>query len=307
MVVMPLPAPVLRRAALSHGLSRRGDLLGAGLSASAVDRLLAAGLLQRLHVGVYRVAGTPSSWEQRQLAACWATGGVASHRAAARLWGIDLGSTPPVEVTVARERSPRSPGVAIHRSADLDARRTSHRAGIPVTDPLRMLVDLGAIVGADAVARALDACLVERLVTLDGVKAELGRLSARGRGGTGVLRAVLADWPLADARPESVLEVRFARLCRRAGLPRLVYQHEILVGGRRRRVDFADPHRRIAVEVDGLASRIDRAVFRHERTRQNDLVLAGWRVVRFTWFDVLYCPDRVAATLAEVLGAANTA
>jgi hypothetical protein len=29
--------------------------------------------------------------------------------------------------------------------------------------------------------------------------------------------------------------------------------------------------------------------------------------VRFTWFDVMYRPGRVAATLADVLGSANTA
>jgi very-short-patch-repair endonuclease len=303
MVVMSLPAAILRRAALSHGLVRRTELVAAGLSASAIDRLVVSGTLERIHPGVFRVGGAPRTWVQRLLATCWATGGVASHRAAARLWGVELATAAPLEVMVARERSPRPGGVIVHRSSDIQPDRTSRRDRVPITDPLRMLADLGAVVGAHDVAQALDCCLVSRLVTVEGAKAELTRVSARGRRGAGVLRAVLEDWPLAGERPESVLEARFARLCRRAGLPRPTFQHEVVVGGRRRRIDFAYPSRAIAVEVDGLASRVDPRVFRDERARQNDLVLAGWSVVRFTWFDVVHRPQHVASTLRAVLGA----
>jgi very-short-patch-repair endonuclease len=303
MVVMSLPAAILRRAALSHGLVRRSDLVAAGLSASAIDRLVARGALDRLYPGVYRIGGAPRTWVQHLLATCWATAGVASHRAAARLWGVELATAAPLEVAVARARSPRPAGVVVHRSSDLEPGRTSRRDRVPVTDPLRMLADLGAVADAHQVAQALDSCLVSRLVTVEGAKAELARVSVRGRRGAGVLRDVLADWPLAGQRPESVLEVRFARLCRRAGLPRPTYQHEVVVGGRRRRIDFCYPSRLVAIEVDGLASRVDPLVFRDERTRQNELMLAGWSVVRFTWFDVVHRPQHVVSTLSAVLGA----
>jgi len=171
-----------------------------------------------------------------------------------------------------------------------------------VTNPLRMIVDVGAVIDAYWVARALERCVVARLVTAAGVRAEVDRLAASGRRGVGVVRRVLDDWPVGDVPPDSVLEVAFARLCRRLALPTPVFQHELIVGGRRRRLDFAYPALRIAVEVDGFAGRTDRRVLQEDRHRQNDLVQAGWRVIRFTWQDVLYRPDYVASCLAAVLG-----
>src|SRR5947207_15951740 len=53
-----------------------------------------------IHPGVYRVAGSPIVWEQELYAACVASGGVASHRAAARLWGISYVPAQRVEITV---------------------------------------------------------------------------------------------------------------------------------------------------------------------------------------------------------------
>jgi hypothetical protein len=42
-----------------------------------------------------------------------------------------------------------------------------------------------------------------------------------------------------------------------------------------------------------LAWHHDAATFRRDRQRQNVLVLAGWTVLRFTWSDLTYRPDRV--------------
>jgi len=37
--------------------------------------------------------------------------------------------------------------------------------------------------------------------------------------------------------------------------------------------------------------------FRQERRGQNELVLAGWTILRFTWDDLTHRPDSVQASL----------
>jgi very-short-patch-repair endonuclease len=102
---------------------------------------------------------------------------------------------------------------------------------------------------------------------------------------------------LADARPDGLLEPRFARLVRRFGLPEPVFQHP--VGSYR--VDFAWPAVLLAAEVDGYAAHGGRHQFQRDRDRQNALVAQGWTVLRFTWADVVRRPAGVARTLAAAL------
>lgn len=164
-----------------------------------------------------------------------------------------------------------------------------------------MLVDLGVVLDYRQVTQAVEQCVVSRLVSVATIRNELDRIARRGRRGAGTLRAVLADWPLGDARPDSVLEVAFARLSTSAGLPRPEFQYPLTLNGRVRRIDFAYPSLRIAIEVDGFGCRTDRAGFQDERWRQNDLVRAGWRVLRFTWDDVMHRTDYVAATIRSLM------
>jgi len=78
---------LLGLAQAQHGVLSRHQALGEGLSASAIDRRLAAGEWVRVFQGVYRLAGVQITWEQRVMAGCLAAGpdAVASHRSAATL------------------------------------------------------------------------------------------------------------------------------------------------------------------------------------------------------------------------------
>jgi very-short-patch-repair endonuclease len=55
------------------------------------------------------------------------------------------------------------------------------------------------------------------------------------------------------------------------------------------------------VEIDGWAYHTTPDQFRADRQRQNRLVAAGWRVLRFTWHDVTERPADVVATIATLL------
>ncbi len=294
-------------AAGQRGLLTYEQALTAGMSAEAVQRRMRTGRWEHRHEEVYRVAGVPSSWHQDVLAACLAAGpdAVVSHRSAARLWGFDgLRQGLVVEITVARPSCHRLRGVVVHRSTDIDRSMPATRDGLPVTGPRRTLVDLGAVVRPRRVGQALDDALARRLVTLDGVRDELDAVARRGRRGAGVLRAVLDERCGEGRQPDSVLEARMLRLCRDHALPMPVCQFEVRAGRRLLgRVDFAFPELRLAIEVDGYAHHSSPEAFQRDRARQNDLVGAGWTVLRFTWDDLHRRPERVVTAIHRVLGA----
>ena len=295
-------------AAGQRGLVTHSQLLEHGVTDHAIQWWLSAKRLERVHRGVFRAGGAPVEPWQLCLAATLAVGGLVavSHRAAARCWGVTLPFGLVPEITVSASRSvrlgPGPAGTLRHRSTDLTPDQIVTRLGMPVTDPARTLVDLGAVVGRPLVEDALDDLVGRKLVTLRAARARLDRLAARGRSGCGVLRAVLDDRIGPEqAMSRSRLEAELARLCARAGLRRPVFQHEVVVGGRRRRLDFAYPELRLAIEVDGYESHSRYDVFEDDRRRANDLELAGWTVLRFTWAQVTKRPDYVVAVLRRAL------
>lgn len=278
-----------------HGLVERSQV---SLSNAAYDRRVRSGLLLRVHPGVYRVAGAPITREQRLLAACLAagSGSAVSHRTAAHEWGLaefhDV-----VEIVTPRANWPRLKGVRVHRSNDLQPHHITWRHGFPVTKPLRTLVDLGQS-DARAVADALEMGLANGLFTMKAVDAALDEFSCKGRTGIGVFRRVVDNRALERGIPDGLLEPRFARLVRRHDLPMPVFQHWAAPGIR---VDFAYPERMIAVEVDGFGSRRTPAELDAHNARQNQLVLLGWTVLRFSWKQVVRQPDAVAKSLLVTL------
>ena len=82
-------------------------------------------------------------------------------------------------------------------------------------------------------------------------------------------------------------EARLAMLD--TGLPRPVLQYEILDGnGELRRVDFAWPEERVAVEYDGMDWHSGPEAMRHDRRRQAALQDVGWIVIAIVFEDVRY-------------------
>src|SRR5947207_14606913 len=116
-----------------HGLATRSQLLAAGLTERQIDRRIGLGQLLVVYEGVYRVPAVRPTYDQAVLAACLATGGVASHRCAARLFRLrGFERYPEVEICVGSTRAPALDGVVTHRLKGLD--RTSIGV-LPVTMP----------------------------------------------------------------------------------------------------------------------------------------------------------------------------
>lgn len=285
------------------GLVTRSQLLDLGVSRSAVDHWLRAGVLLRVHEGVYRHGAVPDAPHQGALAAVLACGpgSAASHRLALDLWGVPLQGPVPVEVTVVRESAPRPAGATVHRSRDLHPDHTTYRCGLPVTTPARSLVDAGQVLRRWEVESALEHLLRLGHVTLDQVAAALVLHARRGRPGIGALRRVLAERALEERPADSVLETAFARLCRDAELPVPELHPEIVVDGVVRHPDFGFEGTPVLVELDGYEHHGSREAFERDRRRDQALTAAGYTVLRFTWRQVVHQPHTVVATLLRVL------
>lgn len=290
---MPAAEPVVSAAG---GLARRRDLAAAGVSRRALARALREGVVRQL---APHVLGCSEQVDELPLrTAVLATGGVVSHQDAARLWGIEL--VEPAEgmhVTADRNTSRRRhAGTTVHRRALVPA-DLEERHGLRVTGVVRTLLDLCRSLPVEQAVAAVDSALRQGLCTL----AELSTAHAAATRGPGRPRVthVLA---LADPASGSVLESLFRVLVLLAGLAPPQSQFSVRSSGRLlARVDFAWPEQRLVVETDGFAFHADRERYRSDRRRTNALVLAGWRVLRFSWEDVRWHPDRVLAELQAAL------
>jgi very-short-patch-repair endonuclease len=282
------------------------------VSADALFRAARRGDVVRLQTSVFAFAGSPETWERSVMAACLAGGhsAVASHRTAGRIWRLTDQSDDTVEITVRRGQRPRLRGVIVHGSADLAARYTTVRRRIPITNPLRTMIDLAAVLKPEAVEDALDAGLAwPSLFSVEAVEATLNQLAGRGRSGAGVLRKVLEERVLGDAVSDSELEKRMGRLLKRAGLPKAVFHYVVCTpaGLFLAEVDFAYPELKLAIEVDGFGAHGTPRAMAKDFVRQNGLVPYGWRVLRFTWRQVTRQPEMVAAAIRAALEALRAA
>lgn len=309
---MALPAAAIDLLRVQHGLITRRQALAAGCTPRQIERLVGNGTFEVAHAGLYRAAASTVTRQQALLFPCLATGdGVLSHRTAAELAGgrlPDYDRTELVELTVRRERLWHLPGTMFHRSRDLTAAQITRIDGLPVTTPTRTLVDLGQVVGWTTVRSTFDQFRIAGLVTFESTRAALALHSRKGRRGCGALRRVIDEWGPVDAPVESVLEAALLRLCRDHDLPLPTAQVEVRVGGRTRRLDFAYPDLRLAIEVDGYATHATTERFEDDRARRNELMLAGWTVLHFTWTMVVHDPAGVARQIrAALAGATRTA
>lgn len=267
-----------------YGLAEMRQLIAGGINRHHVEHRLKKGRLRRVRPGVFVVAGAPRSFEQDVLAAVLAAGSdaVASHTTAAVLWGLPLVEHEVLELTTSRRHWARMPAVRAHRTvAFLGCEHTLLRQ-IPVTTVARTLVDLSGSCSASQLGRMTDRAIREGTLRLEDLRTCVAGLGpARGRHPSRVERVL--DRRLAGYDPgDSGLEMRFARAIVGGGLPEPVQQHPVSIGRRHYRIDLAYPESKIAIEIDGWEYHRSRSAFDDDRNRANDLVVAGWHVLRFT-------------------------
>jgi len=241
---------------------------------------------RRLGRGVYcRADRAEDSWT---VVSAWLnalpTESVLSGPTAAWLHGLDLNPANPVEVIVPLRAWSRSRAGLRVRHCKLE----SHEV-VRIRGRLATSIDLTL---RDLAARLSD---LEMLIALDGVLRR--RLLDSSQLVTPRRLRSLAQWA---APAESPMETRLRWLLLQAGLPRPEVQTELRDSNQRflGRVDLYYPSARLVIEYDGGNHR-ERLV--EDNRRQNALVNAGYRVLRYTASDIYQRPDFVVTQVRKAL------
>lgn len=276
-----------------HGVVSRRQLLGLGVTAAGIRHRLRSGRLYPVMRGVYAVGRPDVPRHGRLMAAVLACGvpeAMLSHRSAAELWGlVEPRRGRPVDVSVPLSSRCCRDEIRIHRRTAVGAAALRRVRGIPVTDPVTTLIDFASEADGEQIEGAVNEASHRDLVDPE------------------TLRAVLADTPpRPGVRPlrrlldrdtfvltQTVLERRFLRLVRTAGVP--LPESQAWLG--EHRVDFHWPEFGLVVECDSL--RYHRTALKQAEDMRRDQahVLAGRNALRFNHYQVRYEPDYVVGTL----------
>lgn len=273
-----------RLASRQHAVVGLTQLLDVGFSRSFIDRRVRAGELVRISRGILHVAAAPFTWHSRVMAAVLGTGGVASHRTAAVLHGLDGFRPGMPELVIPRGRTCTMRDVRIHEVRDFDLREETIRAGIPVCGVGPTVFQLCGLFGYERAGAAIDDAVRQRLLTWDDAYATLVLHARRGRKGSALFRALLdARW--GDRVPDSRWNRQAADVLVDAGLPRPELEYEVLDGrgALLARVDLAWPRVKLAVELQSMRFHFGEAAFERDAIRRNLLIAAGWTVLEYTW------------------------
>jgi hypothetical protein len=197
-----------------------------------------------------------------------------SGKTAAWLHGLDVAPCDPIETV-------------------LDGRDVVVRRGFRTTSLARTLFDLSRHLSLAEVVVVADMALHAGLIQ----RTELSNWidSSKGRKGVRAARRVLE---LAEAGAESPMETRLRMLLVLNGLPRPEVQVTLRDEGGAflGRPDLFYSEHKLGVEYDGETHRVSLV---EDNRRQNRLLMAGFKLLRFTAADVLRRP---AGVLAQVRG-----
>jgi hypothetical protein len=225
-------------------------------------------------------------------------GAVVGFETAAVLHGWDLLKDPEVAqliVAPSVHLGPSLGAVRIYRSA-LAESEVMLRGVLPLTTPARTALDIAASRSTDQSVVVLDSALRSGTVNERLLSAYFHSTRRHG------VRLARAALQLTDPASGSVAESEARLLFTHCGLPPPVTQFPVFLDGVLiARLDFAWPWAMLAGEIDGFAYHSRRGDFQRDRTRQNAVVQAGWRVLRFTVDDVRRREPYVVAQIRQAL------
>ena len=204
-----------------------------------------------------------------------------SGKTAAWQHGLDVDPCEPIEM--------------ILRRAELDSCEVVVRRGFRATSLSRTLFDISRRLSLVEAVVIADMALHARLVRHSELSAWIERCA--GRKGARAGRRVVE---FAEPAAESPMESRLRMLLLLNGLPRPQVQVPLhdTKGRFLGRPDLYYPDHRLGIEYDGETHRSSLV---EDNRRQNRLLVAGIRLLRFTAGDVLRRPDGVVAQVREML------
>jgi hypothetical protein len=283
-----------------HGVISRGQLSALGYSPDAIKHRLKIGRLHLVARGVYAVGRPELTREGRWMAALLACGGgaVLSHRSAAALYGIgeerELGRSGQrlIEVTVTRRGERQRPGIKVRSRPSLPSHDLGTFAAIPVTSPVRTLLDLALLLPPNRLERAINEADKRDLIDPDALRKALD--SRSGAPGVHRLRLTLDQHTFRLSDDE--LELLFRPIAKAAGLPTPLTKQFI----DEFEVDFYWPELGLLVETDGWRYHRTPSAQSRDALRFQHHTAAGRTPIRFSHWQVKYEPAHVRSVLIQV-------
>jgi hypothetical protein len=186
----------------------------------------------------------------------------------------------------------------IHRTRYLPPEHITTLKNVPITSLARTIVDCAQRLAVPRALRVLDSCSASARIW-----PEIHRTADRLSNGRAGVRAIAdATAPDGAERMRSTLERHARDALKTYGVPegqwnRTIYDNH----GRIREVDLCYPEARLIVELDGLSFHRGPSAAQRDRETDRRLLLARWRVLRFTWSDVMERPHFFAAQVQDGL------
>lgn len=303
MTTSTVDARIARIAARQAGRFSRAQALAVGITDSSVLRRLRSGRWERVHPGVYALAGAPRTWIGDVWAAVLATGplATATHETALRLHGSEHVAPLPVTLTIPHGGHARIAGAVVHQIDDLRPGDVTSVEGLPVSGVPRAVVEVAATVGPRRLGRVLDDLVFDRRTTHAQVGAALARVARPGKPGIGALAAALEERSGSSVPADSDLERGLYAALVGAGLP-APRCHASLPGRGAIEgvVDAAYADCRLILEADGRRWHTRVAALRRDHERDAEAARAGWQTLRFVYEQIERHPDEVAEVVADV-------
>jgi very-short-patch-repair endonuclease len=297
-------------------LATAAQLCAVGVGRAALSRAVAAGDLTRVARKVYAPSplapmplhvvtdkGVAAAYVRHVRAVLLSLGdkATAAGRTAAALrgWGMLIEPGRTIEVAVPHGRPRSRVGVTITQRRTLARSKVMAVSGTELlwaTAPVQTVLDcclglpmIEAVVISDSALRSGEVSLAEL------------RVAARRLPGVRDAARVRRVLRFADPSSGSVLESVLRVHLHLAGIAGFTSQYTVRVAdGVLHRVDFCFSAARLIVETDGAKWHPDPGP---DRVRDNALAAAGFRVLRYTWADVVHNSSIVVAEIQAAAGA----
>lgn len=281
------------------GFLRREQAVELGMTHGQIAQRVKDGRWMAIGRYGYRLIDLAEPTEMVRAAIAALPSAVVSHQAAAELHGIERLPRGIASVSVHTRTTHEFPGVIVHRNQDLADWHITDVANLPVTTVARTIADLAALLTRGHLGVVFDEAVAAGLTRPEEVDAVLENIATRGKPGVRALREVLGA-RLPGPKRGTTLERLGARVLIDGGLPEPLYEYPV-PWDPERRLDAAYPDVRLAIEWDSKRWHLQLDAFNRDRERDRLAVLHGWRVLRFTWDDVMGRPDVVVRTVRQAI------
>ena len=220
-----------------------------------------------------------------------------SHHSAAALWKFGKEREGLVDVSVHRHSSLSRPGIRIHDRAGIWNRDIGRCLGIPVTRPVKTLLDIALELPENRLERAINEADKREVIDPETLREALK--DHAGEPGVRPLRRILDKHTFRLSDDE--LELLFRPLASAAGLPTPLTKVEV----NEFEVDFFWPDLGLVVETDGWRYHRTPATQTRDALRFQTHTAAGLTPLRFSHYQVKYEPDHVLNILRKTVALAR--